>query len=110
MPCISMGSEIPVLPVNALSIKLDGITPFISPMLSESLRARSTQKSSLRTVSRKHRYGNVHYRIHGISVNSRDAPFLTDRSSPSDTPPAGPRSGTPQLAGVTTFVLTARWL
>src|SRR5882762_4661481 len=36
MPCISMGSETPVLPVNALSIKLDGITPFISPMLSES--------------------------------------------------------------------------
>jgi predicted nucleic acid-binding protein len=37
MPCISMGSETPVLPVKALSIKLDGITPFISPMLSESL-------------------------------------------------------------------------
>src|SRR5712692_5820095 len=36
MPCISMGSETPVLPVKALSIKLDGITPFISPMLSES--------------------------------------------------------------------------
>ena len=36
MLCISMGSETPVLPVNTLSIKLDGITPFISPMLSES--------------------------------------------------------------------------
>jgi hypothetical protein len=36
MPCISMGSGTPVLTVNALSTKLDGITPFISPVLSES--------------------------------------------------------------------------
>src|SRR5215471_8306942 len=33
---ISMGSGIPVLTVNMLSIKLDGIAPFISPALSES--------------------------------------------------------------------------
>src|SRR5215831_9704174 len=31
-----MGSGIPVLIVNVLSIKLDGIAPFISPVLSES--------------------------------------------------------------------------
>ena len=38
IPCISMGSGIPVLTVNVLSIKLDGIAPFISPVLSESRR------------------------------------------------------------------------
>ena len=36
MPCISMSSGSPVLTVNALSTKLDGITPCISPVLSES--------------------------------------------------------------------------
>jgi hypothetical protein len=40
IPCISMGSGTPVLTVNVLSIKLDGIAPFISPVLSESLKAR----------------------------------------------------------------------
>jgi hypothetical protein len=33
MPCISMGPGIPVLTVNVLSIELDGIAPFISPVL-----------------------------------------------------------------------------
>src|SRR6266478_2074325 len=47
MPCISMGSETPVLPVNTLSIKLDGITPFISPMLSESLERIEKGKAIL---------------------------------------------------------------
>ena len=37
IPCISMGSGTPVLTVTVLSIKLDGIAPFISPVLSESL-------------------------------------------------------------------------
>ena len=46
MPCLSMGSETPVLPVNALSIKLDGITRFISPMLSESHKCSSRKFSS----------------------------------------------------------------
>src|SRR5262249_58894386 len=36
IPCSSIGSGTPVLTVNALSIKLDGITPFVSPVLSES--------------------------------------------------------------------------
>src|SRR5262245_5536896 len=36
IPCISTGSGTPVLTVNLLSIKLDGIAPFISPVLSES--------------------------------------------------------------------------
>src|SRR5712691_8321986 len=50
MPCISMGSETPVLPVNALSIKLDGITPFISPMLSESLHEGVIYRHIILTV------------------------------------------------------------
>src|SRR5262245_3015736 len=33
IPCISMGSGTPVLTVTVLSIKLDGIAPFISPVL-----------------------------------------------------------------------------
>ena len=37
IPGISIGSGTPVLTVNALSIKLDGIAPFVSPVLSESL-------------------------------------------------------------------------
>src|SRR5262245_50026480 len=37
MPCISMGSGTRILTINAMSIKLDGIAPYISPKLSESL-------------------------------------------------------------------------
>ena len=37
IPCISMGSGMPILTMNVLSIKLDGIAPFISSVLSESL-------------------------------------------------------------------------
>ena len=43
MPCISMDSGSPVLTVNALSTKLDGITPFISLVLSESQINRFTR-------------------------------------------------------------------
>ena len=50
MSCISMGSETPVLPVHALSIKLDGITPFISPMLSESLHEGVIYRHIILTV------------------------------------------------------------
>ncbi len=47
IPCISRGSGTPVLTVNALSIKLDGIAPFISPVLSESLRGERRQTAQL---------------------------------------------------------------
>src|SRR5262245_13335763 len=39
MPCISIGSGTPILTMNALSTKLDGIASFISPVLSESQEA-----------------------------------------------------------------------
>ena len=58
MSCISMGSETPVLPVHALSIKLDGITPFIFPMLSESLLGQCLKRREVVQVV--------------VSLNSRD--------------------------------------
>src|SRR6266446_5267622 len=74
MPCLSMGSETPVLPVNALSIKLDGITPFISPMLSESLL--SFPEEELRELQASHAAIMDFLKEHGLTdLTDHDAFF-----------------------------------
>ncbi len=69
-----MGSETPVLPVNALSIKLDGITPFISPMLSESLL--SFPEEELRELQASHAAIMDFLKEHGLTdLTDHDAFF-----------------------------------
>ena len=71
MPCISMGSETPVLPVKALSIKLDGITPFISPMLSESQLVKKEMGDHGKTPSYRWRNEGILPSFQAVGISRR---------------------------------------
>jgi hypothetical protein len=68
---ISMRSGVAILTMSALSTKLDGIAPFISPKLSESLQSQTDERFFVHKKLCNHLYHVVGW-IEGVAVSIKN--------------------------------------